>query len=189
MAILWSPISTGAEDVPAEDGDRLKIEDLASELRSIAVDYGPDAAALQALMLVETIRAGALAASEVTVAGPAPGAELSLLSIEVVTGLIFDSDASTAQSRLTVVWTKVALPALLQLRSVLLDPPGLELSLAYQLQRFDDNPGGGADPGGPGQARRHRIRLAASLLEDLVSRRIEGADLLEAAEVGVEEEY
>ena len=149
-----------------------KLQSLAQELARIANDHGSDSVALQASLLVETIKAGAVGPSEVRVAGPSPREGSEYLAIDVGTGLIFDSDTTDLAVCNQRVWTTVAAPVLAKMERFDIRPAGLELVLRYGLQSFARQEDREADPGESQEAHTIRFVLPASVLDDLASRRI-----------------
>lgn len=143
-----------------------RLESLATELATIAAKYGNDAVALQASLLVESLRAGAVAATEVTVAGPSDEAGAGYLRFEVATGLIFDS-ASSEHSCAETIWGKIVAPVLAKMDSFDTKPGGLELVFTYGLQDSSLFKGGRAAADQPYDLASLRITIAAEVLAAL----------------------
>jgi hypothetical protein len=149
-----------------------KMRSLAQELARTANDHGSDSVALQASLLIETIRAGAVAPSEVRVGGVSPREGEEFLEIAVGTGLIFDSDTTDLATCKQRVWTTVAAPVLSKMERFDIRPSGLELVFSYGLQSFSRQDDREADPTQPHEPHTVRFILPASLLEDLAFHRI-----------------
>ena len=165
----------------AAEATRAKLEALAEELAETAQRYGPDAVALQALLLVETIRAGALGPSEVTVVGPSPVQGEDYLELRVLTGLLFDRDGSDQLSRAAEVLGLVAEPVLARMESFEFFPRGLELVFVYGIQDFDEDPHGKADPSLPFEERTLRMTIPSHMLAELSGGELGAAELLRRA--------
>lgn len=149
-----------------------KVQSLAHELARIAAAHGSDSVALQAALLMETMRAGAVGPSEVTVAGVSPREGEEFLEIAVGTGIIFDSDTTDLAACNQKVWTSVAAPVLARMERFEIRPAGLELVFTYGLQSFSQLDHREADPTEPHDPHTVRFVLPASVLDDLVDHRI-----------------
>lgn len=185
-----TPPSTTAESTnpPSMPERSEQIQALAKSLADTADRYGNDAVALQAALLIETIASGAVGASEVTVVGPSQRAGASFLHMRVVSGHIFDSEASTPQTRLASLWERVALPALARLETLEMHPRGLHLQFAYGVQSFSDGPGGHPDPQAPYESRTMSVLVPPEALDDLVHHVVVPSALLERCSVDSVEE-
>jgi hypothetical protein len=173
-------------DVAGREATQKRIDSLAKLLARIAEEHGADAVALQSRLLIETIRAGAIGPSEVRVAGPSPREGEDYLEIDVLTGLIFDSDSTDERSRLDHVWQHVAAPALQGMKSFDMKPKSLELVIDYGTQRFADHVEHRADPSEPADMYRVRIAIPEAVLSDLVVAEVAAADALEQCRVAHE---
>jgi len=149
-----------------------KLRSLAQELARIARDHGSDSVALQASLLIETIRAGAVAPSEVRVGGVSPREGEEFLEVAVGTGLIFDSDTTDLATCNQRVWTSVAAPVLSKMERFDIRPSGLELVFSYGIQSFSRQDDREADPTQPHEPHTVRFVLPASVLDDLALHRI-----------------
>jgi hypothetical protein len=164
-----------------------KVQSLTRELARIANDHGADSVALQASLLIEAMRAGAVGPSEVRVAGPSPREGGDYLNIDVGTGLIFDADTTDLAACNRQVWSSVAAPVLVKMERFEIRPAGLELVFSYGLQRFSDQEDRKADPSEPQESHTVRYVLPASVLDDLASRRITVEAALAAGRSGVDD--
>lgn len=149
-----------------------KMHSLAQELSRIARDHGSDSVALQASLLIETIKAGAVGPSEVRVAGASPREGQDFLEVAVGTGLIFDADTTDLAACNQRVWTSIAVPVLAKMERFDIRPAGLELVFHYGLQSFSRHDGQEADPTAPHEPHTVRFVLPASVLADLALHRI-----------------
>ena len=160
---------SGAE---IEAAKQHKVQALAQELARIANDHGSDSVALQASLLIETMRAGAVGPSEVKVAGASAREGAEYLEIDIGTGLIFDSDTTDPATCTERVWTSVAAPVLAKMDRFEIRPAGLELVFTYGLQSFSRQDDREADPTEPHEPHTVRFVLPAPVLDDLASDRI-----------------
>lgn len=149
-----------------------KVHSLTQELARIANDHGADSVALQASLLIETMRAGAVGPSEVRVSGPSPREGAEYLEIAVGTGLIYDADTTDVAACDQNVWANVAAPVLAKMERFQIRPAGLELVFSYGMQRFSLLDDRKADPREPQEPHTVRFVLPASVLDDLAYRRI-----------------
>ena len=202
VSLSLSPSPAGAIDAP-EQGTSLSPEDagssreavqdqisgLVEELRTLAESYGPDVVLLQAALLLETIRAGAIAASEVSVEGVSALPAGDHLRIRVLTGQIFDRAASTPRSRLEHMWNRVAAPALDRMERFDFRPASLELVLGFGLQDFAATIDGRADPTLQYPMREVHLRLDAADLALVASRSMDSGDLFDHAKLDPEEPW
>ncbi|MFN2427787.1 MAG: hypothetical protein ABR587_15225, partial [Candidatus Binatia bacterium] len=131
---------------------------------------GPDSVVLQAKLLIRSMGAGAIGATEVRVAGKSMVAGPEYLEIDVHTGLYFDSKTTTAESRRETVWKDVASPVLDEMVSFKIEPAALELVFLYQLQEFTGAP----DPTSPSEREAFRVLLSRDVLEEIVTDRVAG---------------
>jgi hypothetical protein len=152
---------------PGVDATRERMDALAKELARTAKQYGADAVALQVALLINTIRAGAVAPSEVTVVGPSGSAGPAYLEITIVSGLIFDADTTSPRVRLERIWNEIAAPALGGMETFATTPASIELKFAYSTQRFAEMAGHRADPNEPYQQRHLRVEIPEDVLSDL----------------------
>lgn len=183
LAWLWAPATAQGQaerSVTMEPPDAAAIEAakeqqvqaLSAGLAKIASDHGPDSVALQASLLIETIRAGAVGPSEVRVAGPSPREGGEYLNIDIGTGLIFDSDTTDLATCNQRVWTGVAAPVLAKMERFEIRPSGLELVFTYGLQSYSRQEDRDADPAEPQDPHTVRFVLPAAVLDDLAHDRI-----------------
>lgn len=156
---------------------------LARELQVVAERNGPGAVALQAALLIGTIRAGALGPSEVKVVGESPRQGAEFLEIDVLTGLVFDADTTDAAHSADRIWVELAAPVLDKLETLAIEPAGLELVFEYGAQRFSTHPENKADLSTPQEVHSVRFVIPAKTLDDLVSDRISIDQLHTAATV------
>jgi hypothetical protein len=183
LALAAPPAALGQQAEPkitmdAPDGAAIraateqKVHSLAQELARIANDHGTDSVALQASLLIEAMRAGAVGPSEVRVAGASPREGVDFLEVDVGTGLIFDKDTTDLATCGQRVWSSVAAPVLAKMERFDIRPGGLELVFTYGLQSFSSQDGREADPTEPHEPHSVRFVLPAAVLEDLATRRI-----------------
>lgn len=198
LLCLASPVTVWAQaerkvTMEAPDGAAIraateqKVQSLTQELARIANDHGADSVALQASLLVETMRAGAVGPSEVRVAGPSPREGADYLEIDVGTGLIFDADTTDLATCNQRVWSSVAAPVLAKMERFDIRPAGLELVFTYGLQKFSLQEDRDADPSAPQESHTVRFVLPASVLDDLAYRRITTDAALAAGRSGVDD--
>jgi len=189
LAVVAAAATSHAEDPETIAGKEVsgtteqRLKSLAQELARTANEHGPDAVTLQAGLLVQTIRAGAVGPSEVSVVGPSRSAGESYLEVDVVTGLIFDSDSTSPRSRLTTMWNDIVAPALEGSERLETIPPNLELVLVYGTQRFSEQVHHKPDPSEPFDSRRLRVEISEAALGDLVAGAISTDELLARSEV------
>ena len=164
----------------AAEASERKAHALARELHAIAEKHGPGAVALQASLLIETIRAGAVGPSEVRVVGASPRHGGEYLEIDVGTGLIFDSDTTDIPACTDRVWATVVAPVLGKMETFAHQPAGLDLVLVYGRQHFSSHIEREADLSAPQEARTARFVIPAKALDDLAYDRI-SIDELKAA--------
>jgi hypothetical protein len=146
-----------------------RIHSIAQELAATAKRHGPDSVAIQAGLLIHTLNAGAIGATEVRVVGESPQAGPLFLEVDVTTGIILDSEGSTPRSELTHMWRQIAVPSLRGMKSFKTDPRGLELVFIYGLQRFADSVENKPDPTGPMLPRMIRVAIPEAVLSDLAT--------------------
>ncbi len=164
--------SDAAEPLP-------KAEELAKTLAATSEAHGTDSVALQAALLVHTIAAGAVDATEVRVAGPSPTDSEHYLRYELETGLIFDSESTTDESRLARIWSTILIPSLGRLETVEIRPPGLEFEFRYGLQSFDRNHDNRADPQAPSEALAATVRISGETLSGFVGKAVGRVEIIE----------
>lgn len=198
IAGLWAPTAAcGQAERPvtmeppdaaaAQAATEQRVRALSGELAKIASNYGPDSVALQASLLIETMRAGAVGPSEVRVAGPSPREGADYLEIDIGTGLIFDSDTTDLAACNQRVWTRVAAPALGKMERFDIRPAGLELVFTYGVQSYSRQEDRDADPTEPQEAHTVRFVFPAAVLEDLAYRRITVDAALAAGRTGIDD--
>ena len=166
------PPDGAAIEAATEAATEQKAQSLAHELARIAHDHGSDSVALQASLLIETMRAGAVGPSEVRVAGVSPREGADFLETAVGTGLIFDADTLDLDTCSQRVWASVAAPVLAKMERFELRPAGLELVFTYGLQSYSRQDYRKPDPSQPHEPHTVRFVLPASVLDDLAYRRI-----------------
>ena len=176
-----------AIDAATKAATEQKVQSLAQELARVAHDHGSDSVALQASLLLETMRAGAVGPSEVRVAGVSPREGAEFLEIAVGTGLIFDSDTTDLATCSQRVWASVAAPVLSRMERFDLRPGGLELVFTYGLQSFSRLDDREADPAEPHEPHTVRFVLPASVLDDLAVHRITIDAALAAARSAIDD--
>jgi len=160
-----------------------RVHSLASELAATAKRHGTDSVSLQAGLLLHALQAGAVGACEVTVVGASPNAGPSFLEVDVITGLIFDTEASTQSTQIAHVWHAIAAPTLKGMKSFETDPRGLELVFQYGVQRFSELIEHKADPSAPSEARTVRVTIPETALAELAAGSIDVEKLLERSSV------
>ena len=172
--------TTGTPPTVAESDARRdeSIQALAKSLKDTAKKYGADAVALQAALLMTSLKAGAAGPTEVSVVGVSPDAGADYLRIEVRTGIVFDADTTTPEGRGQSVWQRVALPALGRLRSVNFQPEGLDLLLVYGTQSFAQNVPRTVDLDKETAPVRVRVAIPGEALRALLDEEIAGEELL-----------
>jgi hypothetical protein len=185
MASASDPAEAGS----SADHTNEQAHALASELRATAERCGPDSVALQASLLVETLRAGAVAPSEVGVEGPAAPPNQDYLRIRVLTGLIFDPAASTPQTRLAQIWSGVVAPAIGKMDGFNITPGGLELAMGYGLQAFGEFMDRKADPSEKTETVGRTLRISEATLTRLASDEVTADEVLELAFVTEEQPW
>jgi hypothetical protein len=106
---------------------------LAEALAETSRRHGADAVALQASLLVASLKAGATQATEVRVVGASRAPDGRRLRIEVDTGIEFSGEDSTDRERTDRIWQGIVVPVLERMQSFDIRPPGLELDFFYAL--------------------------------------------------------
>jgi hypothetical protein len=142
--------AAGAQDAPLPEAaiDAVEVDpplpemsegarELAEALAETIRLHGPDAVALQASLLVSSLKAGATQATEVRVVGASPRPDGERLRIEIDTGIEFSTEDSTDAERVDRIWLGIVVPVLEQMESFDIRPPGLELDFFYAVA----NPG------------------------------------------------
>jgi hypothetical protein len=125
--------------------------------------------AIQAGLLVNALKAGAVGVTEVTVVGESAEAGPSFLEFDVTTGIILNSEGSTPSTELAHMWRQIAVPSLQSMKSFKTDPAGLELVFLYGLQRFADSVENKPDPTEPMMERMMRVAIPETVLSDLIT--------------------
>jgi len=172
------PPEATPETTPGAESTKRRLHSIARELNATAKRHGPDSVTLQVGLLVHTLNAGAIGASEVTVVGESSRAGPSYLELDVLTGIIFDVEGSTSSSQLAHLWKQIAVPALEGMDSFKFEPSGVEIVFFYGLQRFAEILGHKADPEAPAEARAVRIAIPEDVLADLAAGAAEAEDVL-----------
>jgi len=134
---------------------------LAHELALTAERHGPDSVALQASLLVSSMRAGAVGATEVRVVGASTLTGTERLRIEVETGLEFADGDTSARQRADRIWNEVVAPVLERMESFDIRPRDLELEVFYTVSTD-------LDSDSDANLRAVAFEIDASVLEDLV---------------------
>lgn len=178
---------TKPPDLAAGEATRARVEALAESFAETAKQWGADAVALQVSMLMNSMRAGAVLATEVRIAGPSSGQGSSYLEIDVDTGIILDAGRGDERERVGRLWAAVVFPALEKLETLELKPSGLELVLRFGLQDFAVmDPPGRADPLGVVEHGVIRYVIKPQLLADFVEGGVDAGSLYEQVVVRVE---
>jgi hypothetical protein len=146
-----------------------RIRSIAHELGLTAKRHGPDSVAIQAGLLVNALKAGAVGVTEVTVVGESAEAGPSFLEFDVTTGIILNSEGSTPSTELAHMWRQIAVPSLQSMKSFKTDPAGLELVFLYGLQRSADSVENKPDPTEPMMERMMRVAIPETVLSDLIT--------------------
>ncbi|MEO2138098.1 MAG: hypothetical protein ABGY28_11650 [bacterium] len=165
-------------DLQQGEATRRAVNRLAEALALTAEEWGGDAVALQANLLINSLKAGAVLSTEVKVVGPSSVYGADFLQIDVDTGLLLDLGVSGPKIADKLLWGSVLLPSLERMETVDLDPAGLDVAFAYELQDFSQNdPPSRADLDGPTQVRTLRYRIEAGQLRSYVARETDAAGL------------
>jgi hypothetical protein len=167
-----------APDAADPAATQRRIHSIAHELAATAKRHGKDSVALQAGLLIHSLGAGAVAATEVTVVGESVRAGPAFLEVDVTTGIIMDAEGSTQTSELAHMWRKIAGPTLEKMESFEIQPRGLELVFIYGRQRFADLLERKADPTAPSEQRMLRVAIPEAVLSDLAGGTIEMEQVL-----------
>lgn len=169
----WPTDLTGDDQKPKRTPEQeAHLHSVAQELKRLANTHGPDSVVLQSKFLVRSMSAGAVGPTEVRVAGPSAVAGDGHLEIDIETGLYFDENTTTEESRRETVWKDVALPVLDEMLSFKIDPAGLDLVFFFDVQKKT-----GERDFDPTEAHRHegfRVTLGAPLLDDLATNEVAG---------------
>ncbi|GEM_PF-2048921 len=170
--------STSPPDLQQGEATRQAVNRLAEALALTAQQWGGDAVALQANLLINSLKAGAVLSTEVKVVGPSSVYGADFLQFDVDTGLLLDLEVSGREVADELLWGSVLLPSLERMETVDLDPAGLDVAFAYGLQDFSQNdPPSRPDLEGPTQVRTLRYRIDAGQLRSYVDRETDAADL------------
>jgi hypothetical protein len=170
--------SNSPPDLPQGEATRRAVNRLAEALAVTAEQWGGDAVALQANLLINSLKAGAVLSTEVKVVGPSSVYGADFLQIDVDTGLLLDLEVSGREVADELLWGSVLLPSLERMETVDLDPAGLDVAFAYELQDFSQNdPPSRADLAGPTQVRTLRYRIESGQLRSYVARETDAAAL------------
>jgi len=165
-------------DLEQGEATRRAVNNLAEMLAQTAEQWGGDAVALQANLLINSLKAGAVLSTEVKVVGPSSVYGSDFLQLNVDTGLLLDLGVSSREVADKLLWGSVLLPSLERMETVDLDPAGLDVAFAYELQDFSQNdPPSRADLDGPTQVRTLRYRIEAGQLRSYVARETDAAGL------------
>lgn len=191
LLLAASPVAASSpEDAPSSrEKTQEKVGSLARQLNAIVEAHGPDSVALQASLLIETLRAGAVAPSEVGVAGADESPFEDFLVFRVLSGIIFDSETTTAEMRLDKVWSTVAVPALDKMESFDFRPGSLELVLGYGVQPFSKAYDFEVDPTLPYELKQQKLRIERSDLEEVLAGKLMVGALLKKCEHDPEEPW
>jgi hypothetical protein len=170
--------SNSPPDIQQGEATRRAVNRLAEALAVTAEQWGGDAVALQANLLINSLKAGAVLSTEVKVVGPSSVYGADFLQIDVDTGLLLDLEVSGREVADELLWGSVLLPSLERMETVDLDPAGLDVAFAYELQDFSQNdPPSRADLAGPTQVRTLRYRIDSGQLRSYVARETDAAAL------------
>jgi hypothetical protein len=170
--------SNSPPDIQQGEATRRAVNRLAEALAVTAEQWGGDAVALQANLLINSLKAGAVLSTEVKVVGPSSVYGADFLQIDVDTGLLLDLEVSGREVADELLWGSVLLPSLERMETVDLDPAGLDVAFAYELQDFSQNdPPSRADLAGPTQVRTLRYRIESGQLRSYVARETDAAAL------------
>ncbi len=187
VLLLASAMPGGAEelatsnsppDLQQGEATRRAVNRLAEALAVTAEQWGGDAVALQANLLINSLKAGAVLSTEVKVVGPSSVYGADFLQFDVDTGLLLDLEVSGREVADELLWGSVLLPSLERMETVDLDPAGLDVAFAYELQDFSQNdPPSRPDLAGPTQVRTLRYRIDSGQLRSYVARETDAAAL------------
>ncbi|MBC8293181.1 MAG: hypothetical protein H8E45_08465 [Proteobacteria bacterium] len=170
--------SNSPPDLQQGEATRRAVNRLAEALALTAEQWGGDAVALQANLLINSLKAGAVLSTEVKVVGPSSVYGADFLQIDVDTGLLLDQEISGREAADELLWGSVLLPSLERMETLDLDPAGLDVAFAYELQDFSQNdPPSRADLDGPTQVRTLRYRIEAGQLRAYVARETDAGAL------------
>ncbi len=169
----WPTNLTGDDQKPKRTPEQeANLHSVAQELKRLANEHGPDSVVLQSKLMVRSMSAGAVGPTEVRVAGPSALAGDSHLEIDIDTGIYFDENTTTEESRRESVWKDVALPVLDEMASFKIDPAGLDLVFVFDVQKVT-----GERPFDPTEEHRRegfRVTIAAPLLDDMATDEVAG---------------
>lgn len=169
----WPTALTDDDKMPKRTPEQeAHLNSVAQELKRLANEHGPDSVVLQSKFLVKSMSSGAVGPTEVRVAGPSAVAGAGHLEIDIETGLYFDEDTTTEESRRESVWKDIALPVLDEMVSFKIDPAGLDLVFYFDVQKLT-----GERTFDPTEAHRHegfRVTLGAPLLGQMTTDEVAG---------------
>ncbi|MFT4570852.1 MAG: hypothetical protein ACI8TX_003094 [Hyphomicrobiaceae bacterium] len=166
---------------PAAAARNARMKELATSLREIADTHGPDAVVLQTKLLMKSLAAGAVGATEVQAPRPDPEAPESFLLIQTLTGVYFDSSITTVSERRATIWDLITGPLMVEMGSFNLAPKGLALAFEYRVQDGRQIAGAQVDPSEPSQAEQVRFEFKADLLQSYVDGEIDAVQLRETS--------
>ena len=170
----WPTDTSSDERPPRTAEQQARLDAVAGELKRIAETHGPDSVVLQSKLLIRSMAAGALGATEVRVAGPSTEMGPSHLEIDVDTGIFFDEASTTSESRRDLVWKDIALPVLDEMTSFQIDPGALELVFLFDVQDAAGQPGGKLSPIGDARCESFRVRIDHPTLRGISSDEVKG---------------
>jgi hypothetical protein len=179
-----APVRADEATLPPASGTSVEsseqqIDVLARELRTSVEKYGADAVALQAALLVESLRGGAVAASEVGIEGSAPAPHADHLRLRVLSGVVFVEESTSPQSRLEAIWESLVGPALSRMHRFDITPTSLELVVAYGVQDISAIPERKIDPTRAYVEQEVVLRFPASELSAFTSDALTSDELFE----------
>lgn len=170
----WPSDTSSDEKPPRTAEQQARLDAVAGELKRIAETHGPDSVVLQSKLLIRSMGAGALGATEVRVAGPSTELGPSHLEIDVDTGIFFDEASTTAESRRDVLWKDIALPVLDEMTSFQIDPGALELVFLFEVQDAARQAGGKLSPTAEARCESFRVRIDHPTLRGISSDELKG---------------
>lgn len=175
----WPTDTTGDDKKPARTAEQqAALDSVAGELKRLANECGPDSVILQAKFLIRSMAAGAIGPTEVRVAGPSSTAS-DHLEIDVETGLYFDEDATTAETRRDTVWKDVASPVLDEMVSFKIQPSSLDLVFLFDVQQKAAD--GSLSPTQDARHEAFHVRIDSKVLDEIAADRLNGDAVRERA--------
>lgn len=173
----WPSDTSSDERPPRTAEQQARLDAVAGELKRIAETHGPDSVVLQSKLLIRSMGAGALGATEVRVAGPSTEMGPSHLEIDVDTGIFFDEASTTSESRRELVWNDIALPVLDEMTSFQIDPGALELVFLFDVQDAARQAGGKLNPTAEARCESFRVRIDHPTLRGISNDEWKGGEM------------